>query len=60
MPTYNCFISPGKLTPAQKQEIAHVCTDVYHEADQELDAAVRGKPGKELFAVVRPSAFLWS
>ena len=32
MPTYNCFTAPGKLTLAQKQEIARWCTTVYHEA----------------------------
>ena len=31
MPTYNIFTSPGKLTLAQKEEIARVCTEVYHE-----------------------------
>jgi phenylpyruvate tautomerase PptA (4-oxalocrotonate tautomerase family) len=31
MPTYNCFTSPGKLTPAQKKEIARLCTDDYRE-----------------------------
>lgn len=31
MPTYNCVTAPGKLTLAQKEEIARVCTDVYHE-----------------------------
>jgi phenylpyruvate tautomerase PptA (4-oxalocrotonate tautomerase family) len=31
MPTYNCFTSPGKLTPEQKNEIARVLTNVYHE-----------------------------
>jgi phenylpyruvate tautomerase PptA (4-oxalocrotonate tautomerase family) len=31
MPTYSCFTSAGKLTPAQKKEIARVCTDVYHD-----------------------------
>jgi phenylpyruvate tautomerase PptA (4-oxalocrotonate tautomerase family) len=31
MPTYNCFTAPGKLTTAQKKQIARVCTDVYHE-----------------------------
>lgn len=31
MPTYSCVTAPGKLTPAQKDEIARVCTDIYHE-----------------------------
>jgi phenylpyruvate tautomerase PptA (4-oxalocrotonate tautomerase family) len=31
MPTFTCFTSPGALTPAQKDGIARVCTDVYHE-----------------------------
>jgi phenylpyruvate tautomerase PptA (4-oxalocrotonate tautomerase family) len=31
MPTFTCFTSPGRLTQAQKDEIAGVCTDVYHE-----------------------------
>jgi|RhiMethySRZTD1v2_1073278.scaffolds.fasta_scaffold506407_2 phenylpyruvate tautomerase PptA (4-oxalocrotonate tautomerase family) len=31
MPTFACFTSPGRLTAAQKGEIARVCTDVYHE-----------------------------
>ena len=31
MPTYSCFTSPGKLTLAQKEEIARICTDIYHE-----------------------------
>ena len=31
MPTFTCLTSPGRLTPAQKEEIARVCTDGYHE-----------------------------
>jgi phenylpyruvate tautomerase PptA (4-oxalocrotonate tautomerase family) len=31
MPTFECFTAPKKLTPAQKAEIATLCTNVYHE-----------------------------
>lgn len=31
MPTFECFTAPEKLTPAQKAEIANLCTTVYHE-----------------------------
>ena len=31
MPTFTCSTSPGTLTSAQKEGIARVCTDVYHE-----------------------------
>jgi phenylpyruvate tautomerase PptA (4-oxalocrotonate tautomerase family) len=31
MPTYTCFTAEGKLTLAQKEEVARVLTDVYLE-----------------------------
>ena len=31
MPTFTCSTSPGRLTRAQKEKIARICTDVYHD-----------------------------